>query len=378
MILFHLRHLTPAGGIFYFCETFYRTSALYGLILFLIVSSYIIINNTQKQYAVLGKHRRRHLCLCLFYLQDTDTIMIQNTILQTAESVVHPKHNEIPLIATRETLTLTPSPKILPHFHDDLELIHILKGNLSFIVNSDTLLLQEGDCLVVNANQSHYCMATDESGCTYNCIIFTPEILTANEFIRRNFISSFLENTESPFLWIPGKTLFAGQAGIIINKIVELSDSDNPARSLEQIGRLHIFFGELYSYNSNCESRFAPGNYADDSCLKSMISYMKTHYADKISLDDIAEAGHVSRSKCCRIFKTHASQTPIAMLNFYRLEVSKNLLKNTDETIAVISKACGFPNQSYYNKVFMESYKCTPKEYRRIIKRRFSNRVCAS
>lgn len=304
-------------------------------------------------------------------------MMIQHTILQTAEHVIHPEHNEIPLVATRETITPAPSSKILPHFHDDLELIHILKGTLSFTVNRDTFLLREGDCLIVNTNQSHHCTAANENGCTYNCIIFKPEIFTANEFIRRNFISPFLENAECPYLWIPKKTLFAGQAGAAIDKIVELSDSGNPARSLEQIGRLHIFFSALHSYNANCESQFTPGNYAADSSLKRMISYMKTHYADKVSLDDIAEAGHVSRSKCCRIFKQHASRTPIAMLNFYRLEVSKNLLKSTDETIAVISKACGFPNQSYYNKVFIESYKCTPKEYRRAIRSRASKRFYA-
>lgn len=304
--------------------------------------------------------------------------MISNAILQVAEHVIHPEHQELPLIASREKLTLAPSPKILPHFHSDMELIHVLAGKLSFTVNRETLLLRDGDCLIINANQSHHCEAVDKEGCVYNCVVFKPEIFTANEYIRESFISTFTEDKECPCLWIPEKTLFAGQAGAIIDKIVELNDSDNPARSLEQIGRLHIFFSELHSYRANCESGFTSENYAADTSLQNMISFMRTHYADKISLEDIAEAGHVSRSKCCRIFKEHASQTPIAMLNFYRLEVSKNLLKNTDEIIAVISKACGFPNQSYYNKVFLEAYQCTPKEYRRIVKSRSHGRFYAS
>ncbi len=42
-----------------------------------------------------------------------------------------------------------------------------------------------------------------------------------------------------------------------------------------------------------------------------------------------------------------------------------NALLNTDETITKLSYACGFSSASSFNKLFKETYNCTPTEYRK-------------
>lgn len=96
-----------------------------------------------------------------------------------------------------------------------------------------------------------------------------------------------------------------------------------------------------------------------------MVSYLYQHYSEKITLDDIAASGHVSRSKCCRIFKHYLQQSPIDFLNAYRLKVSCSLLASTDKSITEIALACGFNHLSYFSKYFAENYGCTPREYRK-------------
>ena len=260
--------------------------------------------------------------------------MIDKKSMRKAARVVHKEKNRLPLSATKETISLCPDAKALPHFHHSMELIHLTEGHLDFHINQEQLLLSPGDCLIINMGQSHYCRPAGNEKCTYHCILFSPEILTGSSYLKRKFISPIIRDPRFTYLQLQEKTVFARHAGLLIDKIVELSYSKNPARELEQIGELHIFFSDLYSFYKSGSRQFIHSEYVENPALRNMLAFMEHHYADKLSLDDIAEAGHVSRSKCCRIFKECARQTPMTTLNFYRLEISKNLLKNTKETVS--------------------------------------------
>ena len=80
---------------------------------------------------------------------------------------------------------------------------------------------------------------------------------------------------------------------------------------------------------------------------------------------EIAAAGKVCRNKCCQIFRRYLCQSPIDFLNHYRLEVSCHLLNTTKMSIAEICTACGFNHQSYYSKIFLRTYHCTPRDFRK-------------
>ncbi|MDY6084107.1 MAG: AraC family transcriptional regulator [Dialister sp.] len=98
---------------------------------------------------------------------------------------------------------------------------------------------------------------------------------------------------------------------------------------------------------------------------RDMIAFIQKQYAEKLTLGNIATAGRISKSKCCRIFKTYLQQTPIDFLNTYRLEISSNLLADTEEPVLEIANACGFSSQSYFTKLFQEKFSLTPTAYRK-------------
>lgn len=51
----------------------------------------------------------------------------------------------------------------------------------------------------------------------------------------------------------------------------------------------------------------------------------------------------------------------------YRILQSCHLLQETDKKIGEIANLTGFNNISYFNKVFLKTIGCTPKEYRNSI-----------
>ena len=64
------------------------------------------------------------------------------------------------------------------------------------------------------------------------------------------------------------------------------------------------------------------------------------------------------------MFKKETGQTFINYLNNYKIERSKDLLKNTNMTLLDISLEVGFNNQSYYSTIFKKYTNMTPHEYR--------------
>ena len=109
-----------------------------------------------------------------------------------------------------------------------------------------------------------------------------------------------------------------------------------------------------------------PVSYTSDISLqRRMNTYIYEHYQEKITLDDIAGAAGVSRSKCAGLFRKYTQKTPVNFLNSYRLEMAARMLTSTDEPVSYIANACGIGEQSYFNRLFMKEFGCTPLEWRK-------------
>ena len=99
--------------------------------------------------------------------------------------------------------------------------------------------------------------------------------------------------------------------------------------------------------------------------LKQMLAYLYEHYTEKITLEEIAAAGQISKSSCTAIFKEYLQETPINHLISYRLTQATELLLYTDMTVTEIAYAVGFSGSSYFTEAFRKNFDQTPTEYRR-------------
>lgn len=92
--------------------------------------------------------------------------------------------------------------------------------------------------------------------------------------------------------------------------------------------------------------------------------YFHTHYADELSLKDIADAGTMSIAQCNRCFNKMLNVTPYEYLIQYRLQKATNLLKDATLNVTEISKIVGFNNVTYFIQAFKKVYGISPKKYR--------------
>ena len=84
-----------------------------------------------------------------------------------------------------------------------------------------------------------------------------------------------------------------------------------------------------------------------------MIGFISLHYQNDVTLQEIASAAGVSRSKACRLFQIYIGTSPV------------DFLQETGRTVSDISMDCGFHSFSYYSMKFRRKYGMTPREWRR-------------
>ena len=103
----------------------------------------------------------------------------------------------------------------------------------------------------------------------------------------------------------------------------------------------------------------------DLNIVKKMAEFINNNYMEKLSLADIAAAGAVGQSKCCKLFARFFFQTPTMYLTQHRLTKSMELLLNTDLPVIEIALSVGFGSASYYTETFRKWIGKTPSEFRK-------------
>lgn len=107
------------------------------------------------------------------------------------------------------------------------------------------------------------------------------------------------------------------------------------------------------------------GHGSDRSMIARSKAFMESHYAEGITLDDIARSVNLSPIYFHNLFSSAVGMSPHRWLTGYRIAESKKLLWNSQIPISDIAEQCGFGCQQYFSRVFKKETAMTPGQYRR-------------
>jgi len=134
---------------------------------------------------------------------------------------------------------------------------------------------------------------------------------------------------------------------------------DEAHSSRETINLLNRFIEEAN------ESIFKMQNRAENINMKKFMEYLKNHYAEPLTLNDVAAAFHFNPSYISSYFSAHNNEGFIESLNRIRVEESCKLLLQETAAISEISEMVGFSDHSYFCKVFKKVKGMSPSQYKR-------------
>ncbi|MBE9108918.1 AraC family transcriptional regulator [Nodosilinea sp. LEGE 07298] len=99
------------------------------------------------------------------------------------------------------------------------------------------------------------------------------------------------------------------------------------------------------------------------SAIAQVQAYLKTHYADQISIDTLARLVGFSPFYLIRSFRQQVGLPPHSYQRHWQLVQAKRSL-HSDQPLADLAIAHGFCDQSHLNRAFKKTFGVTPGQYR--------------
>ena len=94
-----------------------------------------------------------------------------------------------------------------------------------------------------------------------------------------------------------------------------------------------------------------------------ILRYIERKYAHG-TLAEAAEELHYDEAWLSRQIKRQTGKTFTALMQEKRLAQAAFLLRSTDRQVGEIALAVGYENTSFFHRLFLSAYGCSPKHYR--------------
>lgn len=92
------------------------------------------------------------------------------------------------------------------------------------------------------------------------------------------------------------------------------------------------------------------------------LTYIRNHYAERLTLDDLSKSVYVNKYTLTRIFREMTGQTVVEYTNSYRCRQAARLIREGCR-VGESARLCGFSNMSFFTKTFKRYIGKLPSEY---------------
>ena len=280
------------------------------------------------------------------------------------------QEGELPVLRLKNSLDDYQKGEIACHWHSEFQFGLLLKGELKYYLLQDPAsrlqrIIKPGDGFFINSRVFHGCrqMMRGTEIFTFGML---PGFFINPVFgnIYQKIVLPVLHSHVTGFFLFQEKKEDAGMLDLY-RKFHKLNqkDRDFELSSLELIcgiwkELLHRIHRQT-DFASNCNFDFTQA-----FRIQKMLEFIQKHYPEPITVNQIAEAGGISRRECFRCFRAVINQAPTEYLNQYRLTMAAQLLTVGGQSLARVSESCGFENFSYFCRLFKKKYHMSPGQFR--------------
>lgn len=290
-------------------------------------------------------------------MQATDFIVDQSLMELTEH-----RTEALPIMCYETVVNLNINGHIPLHWHDELQFMLVTEGIAIVQINEEKLKIKKGEGLFINSGCLHMVKDEKDCSCTYTCLNVSPTFILPSE-LYASFVIPYTQATNFPYLHLIPKEMWRKEILETIQKIKQLFHEKPLHYELDISLQLTSLWKNIITNGQTLVHEQTEA--IKNQRMKLMLNWIHTHYTDKILLDDIAKAGQLSRSECCRYFKRTLKTTPINYVTDYRIQKSLPLLQQSKATITDIAYEVGFNSTSYFIDKFRQSMKITPFVYRK-------------
>ena len=270
--------------------------------------------------------------------------------------------NSIPLRSGICNIKVFPNDTFPCHWHDGVEIISVVDGEIEHTVNGERYIMRKGDVMFVNSGSIHGIRITDAGHGYYYAISFLTGFLApeSNGIISEKYFGDIMSSDNLPLLFISSDDEKSQKITQICTEVSNLQAESDGCHEIHIKAELLRLWGILYGE----AIKKKPCGSSDIAVqrIKNAVKYIEDNYQSKIGVDDIALACKTGRSELYRSFTRVMRRPPIDYVIDLKIRKSIELLE-AGMSVTEVAMATGFSDSSYYTKMFKRYIGCTPKEY---------------
>ncbi|MDD3339194.1 MAG: AraC family transcriptional regulator [Lachnospiraceae bacterium] len=244
------------------------------------------------------------------------------------------------------------------HWHNDIELILLLNGELDVSMGKQTLHYKQDDIILINSQVVHstICTAPNES------------ILVQ---IPYPFLKRYIPDMDDYIFTVD----CFSEDSLVKTKLLQLKETLQQMLLVNEYhpdgGKLQftsLLFKLLYQLYHNFRTQDFQSSMQkkakDLNKLEPVLDYIQEHYTEPLSLREIAHVAGFQFEYFCRLFKKNMGLTCLEYMNEIRLSHFYNDLIATDHPIQYLLDLHGFTNYKLFRKLFAAKFHTTPSQLR--------------
>lgn len=242
-----------------------------------------------------------------------------------------------------------------PHFHEDYAIGVVEHGVHAFYYRGENFAVTPNYVVTCQPGEIHTGHPGNDLTWQFRMLYIQPEVMCE--------VASDLGYHTSTLPFIKQTIISHPTVIEAVRKFHQSADVGDSA--LSQDVQLRELLQVVLSHFSDIH--LIPPTITDEkSPIQRAKTYMQSHYADDISLDDVAQVAHLSKSYFIRAFRKHEGISPYAYLVQVRLNRAKALLKSGLPVVDVAQRT-GFFDQSHLIRYFKRFLGTTPGHYQTTI-----------
>ena len=247
------------------------------------------------------------------------------------------------------------------HYHQDIEFVYVLKGEVMLKNGYCHYTLKEGDIFTNAGHEVHSLMSTGKDN-----------IVALIQISTHYFSQYFPSLSKSCYRTYSNKPTTKRHDNLrekLLQILLAYSIKSFNYKSectyliVDIIKYLDKYFN-LFAFENDVVINFESGDQTTTERISRIITYIYQYYAEKITLEDLAEMEHLSEFYISHLIKDCTGMNFREFLCFARVEWSEIQLLDTNKKISQIARDVGFSTTAYYEKYFYKWFKRTPDEHR--------------
>lgn len=245
------------------------------------------------------------------------------------------------------------------HSHSFYEILYTRSGAVQYLLGSERYSLKRGDIVFVPPGLSHRPLISE----------------TMEEPYRRYVLWLSAEYIEQICGISPGLTIshadgrvlrtFGTSTGDTLHEYFRQAVEENTRKAPGWQSALYAnaLMTLVHLDRAFCDTRSCTLTAEKQELLDSLLTYIKNHLADKITLKDMARKFLVSESTISQLFSKRLEVSFYRCVTQHRLIAAKNLILDGEPPGTVYNRV-GFTDYSSFYRSFKQEYGISPRECR--------------